>query len=181
MTQSINYLVAFISGCFIMSSCTPHARQQEVPIFLYKELQDSVKYYVESTPPIENTLNLPTFTQVIIDCINGDTTIIARPALSPYSSDRDSVVGANYLGGRICEVIYGVYGSFKHLPGIVNEKELTVPQKDYDAQANLPPDVEIGERFYFDILKKGTMDRVWVMNRPEPLKLIVIDGESASE
>ena len=176
------FLVAFISGCIVMSSCTPHARQTEIPIFLYSELQDSVKKYVESTPPIENTLDLPTFTQVFFNYFNGDTVVFARPALSPYpSTGRDSVVGANYLGGRICEVIYSIYGSFKHLPGIVNEKELIIQQEDYDAYASLPPEVEIGESFFFEILKKGTMDRAWIINRPEPLKLIVIDGKSATE
>ncbi|MBQ9172838.1 MAG: hypothetical protein IJ161_03790 [Bacteroidales bacterium] len=177
----IDYILVLLFYCFALSSCTKHAKQQEIPIFLYKDLQDSVQKYVKSTQPIENTLNLPTFTQVIIDYIDGDTLIIARPALDPYTNDRDSVIGANYLEGRICEVIYGVYGSFKHLPGLVNEKELIIPQKDYDAHSKLPPNITIGEDFYFEILKKGTMNRVWVLNRPCPLKLIVINGKRSSE
>lgn len=165
-------------GCFVLFGCNPREKTHEVPLFLYTDLQDSIREYVKSTPAIENPLNLPTFTQVIFDYIEGDTLVIARPALDPYPSFRDSVIGANYLEGRICEIIYGVYGSFKHLPGIVNEKVLTVSRKDYDARANLPTDVKDGEKAYFDLLKKGTMDRVWVLNRPNPLKLIVIDGKS---
>lgn len=177
----LDYLIVLILGCFIQSSCNPQEKTHEVPLFLYSELQDSIREYVKSTSPIENSLNLPTFTQVIFDFIEGDTIVIARPALDPYPSFRDSVIGANYLEGRICEVVYGVYGSFKHLPGIVNEKELTIPQIDYDPRAILPPDVKMGEHLYFEILKKGVKDRAWIINRPKPLKLIVIDGESTSE
>lgn len=174
----LRFLIVFFLGGFVLLGCTPNEKKREVPLFLYNELQDSILEYVKSIPPIENSLNLPTFTQVIFDLIDGDTLVIARPALDPYPSFRDSVIGANYLGGRICEVIYGVYGSFKHLPGIVNERELIIAQKDYDVSANLPPDVNNGEQLYFEILQKGTMDRVWVLNRPNPLKLIVIDGKA---
>lgn len=164
------------------SGCLSHTKQSNYPPLFYQELQDSVARFVRETPPLDNHSNLPTFTQVIFDYNDGDTLVIIRPALSPQSNDRDHVIGANMLEGRICEVIYGVYGSFDHLPGIVNEDILTIPQKEYDTK-NRPSSSkrQLEECDYKTVLQLSRISRVYVLNRPNHLKKIAENGMSISE
>lgn len=171
--QSLIVLL-FLSGCVV------HKRESDIPLFLYRELQDSIEAYVGITPPIENSRNYPTFTQVIFDLIDGDTLVIVRPALSSYPMGMDSVVGVSVLHDRACEIIIGRYGSLKVLPEVINEAAVKYPQSSYDYHTCFP-DGGIDEECVFrEMISIGKMNRVYIMNRPHPLRLITVDGRDVS-
>ncbi len=172
----MDYLTKSFILILLLCSCNAHKGDYEEPIFLYEDLQDSIEKYVNLTAPILNEMDLPTITQVIFDLIDGDTLIIIRPALSPYPSGRDSIVGANMLGGRICEFVYGVYGAIDQMAGVVNNELLTIPQKDYDPILSLPPEKQFDEQVLRTIQARGKMNRVYIMSRPSPLRLVIKDG-----
>lgn len=163
----------------ITLACSSHTKHATYPPLFYQELQDSVAHFVRETPPFDNPSNLPTITQVIFDFFEGDTLVIIRPALSPYPNDRDHVIGANMLEGRICEVIYGIYGAFDHLPGIVNEDYLSITQQEYDVMNILKRKQE--ECDYETVLELSRISRVYVLNRPNHLKLIAENGSTLHE
>lgn len=170
-------------------SCNTVKTRHVAPIFIYQELQDSIEAYVRATPPIENEYGLPTFTQVILDYIDGDTLAIVRPSLSPYPVFTDSniiddrVIGAGILGGRICEIIYGRYsGGLIDFSGIVNEKNLTIKQDEYNSSTQLPPEVSLDDLFYRSMIKvMGDLDREYIINRPNDLKLYIVNKRIVSE
>lgn len=175
------YFFVFVSTYSCITVRTRHV----APIFYYQELQDSIEAYVRATPPIENEYGLPTLTQVILDYIDGDTLAIVRPSLSPYPVFTDStiiddrVIGAGFLGGRICEIIYGRYsGGLIDFSRIVNENNLTINQDEY----HLPPEVLLDDHLYRSMIKvMGDLDREYIINRPKNLKLYIVNKRIVSE
>ncbi|MCR5277365.1 MAG: hypothetical protein K6D54_06860 [Bacteroidales bacterium] len=179
----MNSFCIFHSQCLIalliIGGCAEHSPQIERPLFVYKELQDSVERFVSEIAPIDNPYGFPTLTLVSFDLIQGDTLIFIRPGLTPYVSERDSVLGANMLGGRICEVAISKTIQINHFSDVIDESALMIPQCYYNPLfITSTENYEKSECDYQTVLSLARISRVYVMCRPNHLRLIAKDGVS---
>lgn len=172
MKVFIGTIVAYIA--MIATGCN-HKREVVRPIFLYQELQDSVEQFVKETQFPDDSLGKNIIQVIIAQSYESDrdTLVIVRLPTIGYSLDRDVVIGAAWLGGRICEVIYS--GS-EHLPSLVEEDSLTIPQNKYDYYAGS----HLSEREWREIGRKFLRNtfKVYRLRRPEPLVLLIKNGKS---
>lgn len=175
-SSSCVYFIMCIIIFSIIISCA-HPKSRSEMIFSYQELQDSVESYVLKTLPIlDSSTTHRFFTTVIFRVSESDTLVIITPANAPFdcSPGKDTTLGANMLGGRLCEVVYSSYDidySVSQIDRIVNENVLTIFKQDYTPQT-CSPKFEQSACSYSTIETAAQLKRIYILNRPEPLKLI---------
>lgn len=172
---------AIVSSAFLflalwaMGGCMRSGHKNQ-PLFLYKELQDSVEAFVRDSMP---TLDIYSdgnslFTTVILRIEKEDTLVIIAPANNHFvcKPGRDTIIGTGMLGGKICEVVCSSV-DFKapiQLRGIVNDNVLT-PYYYRDSSSCL---VENQFECDYNIVEKSArLRRMYILNRPnhlEPIK-----------
>lgn len=123
----------FSTICIVLSSfyCNSCRQNNRNCIFNYCELQDSLECFLSIAPKFPK--NTPSFVCVIFHAdsleTKEDTVVVLMKGNGPFSPiNGQLVVGATCFDKHICEV---VFDGFEHLPGIVNEKKLTLSTEDY--------------------------------------------------
>ena len=123
----------FATICIMLSLfyCSSCCKKNRNCIFPYSELQDSLECFLSKAPKFP--IDTPSFVCVIFhaDSLEAkkDTVVVLMKGNGPFSPvNGQSVVGATCFDKHICEV---VYDGFEHLPGIVNERILTLSTEDY--------------------------------------------------
>lgn len=166
-------LVLLIIASFCINSC---CRVDKRSILTYSELQDSLEYYVRNSQPIEFPEDVPTLYYVIFydDMTLGEDTIaiIMNGTYSYRHSQSYNVIGAGDVDGNICEILYH---GFEHLPGIVNEDNLTLSLDDYgkygyDEKIFDKPQYE--DWYFTSGVHKRMERRFYRIHRPKPLERI---------
>lgn len=159
----------------IMIGCA-HPKRKTEPIFLYQELQDSVEIFVTKTLPLlDSSTTSSIYTMVLFWISEGDTLVLISPANAPFvcRPGKDTLLGANLLEGRICEVVYSSedLSSFIPLKGLVNTRILTIPQSDYDSlfRSQKKGQIECDYRF---VEKAAQLRRTYILNRPKQLIIL---------
>ena len=151
------------------------ARSDEIPVFSYSALQDSIANFVRAVGEIDNPYEAKTITNVMIyrgevDENVVDTLIQIEAAFGPYlevcpPGPIRQIIGAGIVEGRIC-VVYNMEG-LDGLDRLVNMSSLTVPLSEYDYSNHLPRPIETYE--HPKVVRYSI--RTYILKRPAPLRL----------
>ena len=146
------------------------ARSDEIPVFSYPALQDSIANFVRAVGEIDNPYEAKTITNVNIKMGEVyenvvDTLIEIEATFGPYLNCYSQIIGAGIVEGRIC-VIYN-RGDLDGLDRLVNMSSLTVPLSEYDYSNHLPRPIETYE--HPKVVRYSI--RAYILKRPAPLRL----------